>query len=674
MSELRPQPFAVLLARALAEYEVQGSIFDLPKRSFWHAREGLDLSVMLPSGRAATPLGPAAGPHTQLAQNLAIAWLAGSRVLELKTVQIQDRIEVAKPSIAAVPLGTNVEWSQELRLEESAEQYTAGWFLIHALRAHAIAGAAGDGETRFEASVGYDLAGVRSAPVARFLDAMTDAAPLLARMRGALPPGLRAAADVEVPARMVRGVTLSTMHGCPADEIERIVEHLLERHRLDVNVKLNPTLFGYDETDALLRGALGYEEIRVDRAAFDGDLQWDEALAMFERLGRTAARHGLTVGAKLINTLAVRNLSRVLEGETIYLSGTALHPLAIRLAHRVVEATGGRVPISFSAGVDAENFADAVACGLRPVTVSSDLLKPTGYRRLPRFLKALEAEMERTGSHTLDEFILARAGKAPGAAGPVPAGADAAGGAERLPAAPPPDPARVRAAIEKNLAAYADRVTADERYHAPANRTPPARSGARLALFDCESCNACLLVCPNDAFFSLPIGPLALEAPDLKVVAGAVVVLPARLELRAERQWAYFADFCNDCGNCDTFCPEQGGPYQAKPRFHGSRAGFVADAPRDAFLIEDTGAVTRARFAGIEHVLTRTENGARFGDGAIEVELDAAHRVVSTRVSGAHEGHTLPLARYHAMRLLRDAVLARVNPVSAQFMPALREE
>ena len=348
----------------------------------------------------------------------------------------------------------------------------------------------------------------------------------------------------------------------------------------------------------------------------------------------------------------MRNLRRVLEGETIYLSGTALHPLAIRLAHRVVEATGGRFSISFSAGVDAENFPHAVACGLRPVTVSSDLLKPTGYRRLPRFLKALEAEMEQTGSRTLDEFILARAGEGSGAAGP--------------------DPGRVRAAIEKNLAAYADRVTAEERYHAPANRTPPARSGIRLALFDCESCNACLLVCPNDAFFSLPIGPLALEAPDLEVVAGAVVVLSARLELRAERQWAFFADFCNDCGNCDTFCPEEGGPYKAKPRFHGSREGYDADAPRDGFLIEDAGAVTRARFEGVEHVLARTGRGTRFGDGTVEVELDAEHRVVSARATGAREGHVLPLARYHTMRLLRDAVLARVNPVSAAFLPALR--
>jgi len=40
-------------------------------------------------------------------------------------------------------------------------------------------------------------------------------------------------------------------------------------------------------------------------------------------------------------------------------------------------------------------------------------------------------------------------------------------------------------------------------------------------------------------------------------------------------QIACYADFCNECGNCDTFCPEYGGPYIKKPTLfaawsHGS--------------------------------------------------------------------------------------------------------
>ena len=66
----------------------------------------------------ATPVGPAAGPHTQLAQNIVTAWLAGARVVELKTVQVLDgdaiRAAVPKPCINAEDEGFNCEWSTEL--------------------------------------------------------------------------------------------------------------------------------------------------------------------------------------------------------------------------------------------------------------------------------------------------------------------------------------------------------------------------------------------------------------------------------------------------------------------------------------------------------------------------------------------------------------------------------
>ena len=66
VSALRPLPFETLLAWALAGLERERTVFGLPQRSFWRGRPGLDLSVPVVGGRAATPLGPAAGPHTQL--------------------------------------------------------------------------------------------------------------------------------------------------------------------------------------------------------------------------------------------------------------------------------------------------------------------------------------------------------------------------------------------------------------------------------------------------------------------------------------------------------------------------------------------------------------------------------------------------------------------------------
>ncbi|MEK7824685.1 MAG: glutamate synthase, partial [Candidatus Eisenbacteria bacterium] len=241
MAGLIPQPFEVLLARALAEFEAERAIFGLPRRSFWRGVEGRDLSIAHPGGRAATPLGPAAGPHTQLAHNIVVGWLAGARVVELKTVQVLDRLTIPRPCIDAADVGYNVEWSQELPIEESAEQYATAWALIHALHARGVVGAGGPLATRFDASVGYDLAGIRSDKVARFLDTMRDAGAVLRRLRDRLPPALRKTLDAEAPSRIVDLVTLSTFHGCPAEEIEAIAEHLLRRHGMHVVIKLNPT-------------------------------------------------------------------------------------------------------------------------------------------------------------------------------------------------------------------------------------------------------------------------------------------------------------------------------------------------------------------------------------------------------------------------------------------------
>jgi putative selenate reductase len=285
MSALVPQPIEALLARALAEHEARRSVFDLPRRSFWTGREGIDLSVEVFGRRVGTPLGPAAGPHTQLAQNLVIGWLAGARALELKTVQVKDRLEIPRPCIDAPDLGYNVEWSQELTLEESAAQYATAWLLIHVLAAGGWTGASARGpEAAFEVSVGYDLAGIRSAPVARFLDTMRDARALLDGLRQRLPAALRARADVAVPDRIADTVTLSTFHGCPPQEIEQIVEHLFARHGVNVVIKCNPTLLGHAAVEELLRGRLGYDDIALDRAAFASDLGWDDASAMFGRL------------------------------------------------------------------------------------------------------------------------------------------------------------------------------------------------------------------------------------------------------------------------------------------------------------------------------------------------------------------------------------------------------
>src|SRR5204863_2756107 len=151
MAELVPAPFADLVTRLHREPRVQDRLFELERRKWWLPDgTGPDLSVAFHGHRPGNALGPAAGPHSQMAQNILLSYIAGGRILELKTVQINDRLTIPRPCIDVTNIGYNVEWSQELRVEQSLMEYVAGSMLIEMFRASneltggRLAGAAGD--------------------------------------------------------------------------------------------------------------------------------------------------------------------------------------------------------------------------------------------------------------------------------------------------------------------------------------------------------------------------------------------------------------------------------------------------------------------------------------------------------------------------------------------------
>lgn len=166
MSVLRPLPLSVLVRRAAEELPT-GSVYDLPVRRVFRGFPGRDLSARFHGHRAATPLGPAAGPQTQLAQNLALSYLAGGRILELKTVQVNDRLVIPRPCIDMRTVGFNVEWSQELLVEDSLREYAKARLLV-AILAGLCRIPEPERDAVFDVSVGYDLEGIRSAKMAAF--------------------------------------------------------------------------------------------------------------------------------------------------------------------------------------------------------------------------------------------------------------------------------------------------------------------------------------------------------------------------------------------------------------------------------------------------------------------------------------------------------------------------
>ena len=678
MPDLRPYPFAALATRMFRELDADDAIFGLSSRKFFLGDPARDLSVGFHGRRAATPLGPAAGPHTQMAQNIVLSWLAGGRIMELKTVQVMDELQIPRPCIDMATVGYNVEWSQELKLEESLEEYVKASMLVRILAASGrLALAPGADQLIWDMSVGYDLAGIRSERVRAFIDGMKDASAVVERLRGELTGGLEPYRDLDFDPALSGTLTLSTFHGCPPGEIEAIVTHLLEDLGLHCIVKLNPMLLGPQVLRGLLNDQLGYDDVHVPDSAFERDMKWEQMLGIVGRLKERADRLGLSFGVKLTNTLIVENRRDFFPAseKEMYLSGPPLHVLAMSLVERIRGAFGDSMPMSFSAGIDGKNFADAVAIGLVPVTVCTDLLRPGGYGRAQAYFKELGRRMDAVGATDVDGYVLRAYGHAGEALDR--AGADAETRAACLAALDGGDARAVAGealwrrwlseARLLNTATYVPRAVADPRYGRAQNAKPPRRLDSHLSLFDCITCDKCIPVCPNDANFSYVLP--AMEIPVVRARSeanGWEIDRAEPLRVEQKHQIGNFADFCNDCGNCDVFCPELGGPYRVKARFFGSREAFDAE-PVDGLWVGGAGAGlwVAGRFEG--RVFEAVGDGGRvsYEGPGFRVSFDAGDP--EGTLSG-HATEVVDLTWWRIMAAVAGAVLSddAVNYLSAR--------
>ena len=419
-----------------------------------------------------TPVGVAAGPHTQLAVNLIAAWLCGARYMELKTVQTLDELEVSKPCIDMQDEGYNCEWSQELKIRESFTEYLNGWIIIHILRKEL--GFDDNIGTIFNMSVGYNMEGILNDNVQWFLAKMADCSEELAAAKASLRDLYPAIDDLKIPARISDNITLSTMHGCPPGEIEKIGLYLIREKKLHTTIKLNPTLLGSEELNHLLNIELGFSTVVPD-IAFEHDLKYPDALKLIASLEKAALENGVCFGVKLTNTLESVNNKDIFSAaeKMMYMSGRALHPISVRVARKLQHDLEGRLDISFSAGADCFNLPDLLACGMKPVTVCSDLLKPGGYGRLHQYFDVLTARMDKLGAGNLDDLILRRA---------------AVSGSG--------DKEQIRTAMLKNLYNYAGRVAANPAYHKDQFSDPSIKTTRPLGWFDCIH-SPCADTCPT---------------------------------------------------------------------------------------------------------------------------------------------------------------------------------
>lgn len=392
------------LLKWILEEEKTNRIFGYYKDLFFIPADNQPFKLLKFGHNISTPFGVAAGPHTQLSQNIVLSWLFGARYIELKTVQILDEIKVSKPCIAMNDEGYNCEWSQELKIKESFDEYLNAWIIIHILRDKF--GWNEFDDMIFNMSIGYNLSGIKSDSIQWFIDKMTNAESEIAEKVKSISKFYPRASEINIPKTISNSVTLSTMHGCPSYEIESIGKYLIEEKKLHTIIKLNPTLLGKDTVREILNQKLNYD-IEVPDSAFEHDLMYEDAVKIIKILQTLAKNENVDFGLKLTNTLETVNKSGFLPDseKMVYMSGRALHPISINLAAKLQNDFHAKLDISFSAGVDTFNFSKTIACGLKPITVCSDLLKPGGYSRLPQYIKMLQDEMQKFDSKNLVDFI-----------------------------------------------------------------------------------------------------------------------------------------------------------------------------------------------------------------------------------------------------------------------------
>jgi len=522
---MRAIPFEKLLNWVFAEYRSENAIFGIASRNFFQGTTENDFTFC--GEKLGSPLGPAAGPHTQLAQNLVAAYLTGGRFFELKTVQVLDRLSFPKPCINAGDECYNTEWSTELSIEEAYGEYVKGWFLLHLLAKELYN--LDHPSFVFNMSVGYDLQGIRSVKVDSFIEGLLDASAtaVFAECKKILKEEANRFKRVDagyidnIAPAICSSVALSTMHGCPPPEIEAICEYMLLEKKLHTYVKLNPTLLGYGYVRDTL-DKMGYSYISLMEESFAEDLSYEDAVPMLSRLTTLAGKGNKVFGVKLSNTLPVRITRGELAGDQMYMSGKPLYALTINLASKLAAEFNGKLKISYSGGADHNNIARIIGTGLEPVTVATTLLKPNGYRRLKQMAEIVEKVPERNFSGIdLDK-------------------------------------------LHKLAAAAMD----DQAYHKNSKKSKTVKPSRQLPLFDCRAaCGICESVCPNRANIRVKITESGLQH---------------------EQQILHIDGMCNECGNCATFCPEQGKPYLDKltlfwfsEDFNNSRnSGFLINERR----------------------------------------------------------------------------------------------
>ena len=128
---------------------------------------------------------------------------------------------------------------------------------------------------------------------------------------------------------------------------------------------------------------------------------------------------------------------------------------------------------------------------------------------------------------------------------------------------------------------------------------------------------------------------LACQDGTLQVVGEGLFKVTQR------RQILHVEDFCNDCGNCTTFCVHNGQPHKDKPRLFLNEEDFER-AQDNAFRIQKAGqrwVIRRRENSHETRLMLDTANGGmRFDSAELSLELGPDLAVTSMELKKSFDG------------------------------------
>ncbi|MFN8133824.1 MAG: hypothetical protein U0Z17_00820 [Bacteroidales bacterium] len=172
-----------------------------------------------------------------------------------------------------------------------------------------------------------------------------------------------------------------------------------------------------------------------------------------------------------------------------------------------------------------------------------------------------------------------------------------------------------------------------------------------------DVCSVCVTVCPNRAnnyylteAAEVPVWKISFngDAPTFRI--------ESQLKIQQKYQVLNVADFCNECGNCTTFCPTKGSPFSDKPRICLTEKSFHQTDNSFLFQQEDNTSILLHRTGDEVSRLSKTHHSYQFSNSRVNVSFSAADFSITKAETSGTALAEIILSEAAEMKILLDTI------------------